>query len=230
MARDYWPTMTIATPPSRGRRTRRRRTSLTAPTLHVVPLDAGWLRERVDAGASAADIAAEAYVSPRAVRYALHRHGIPLPSAVRHSHVDLDAVLDAYRTGEPVDEIARRTGVSPWWIKSRATRLGAERPPGRPRRKSKYGELEDRRWLLEQLAGGRTAYAIAKQLGTTRQTVNIALTVHGITPPPADADPVERLAYIDDPAIVARTADRIATEARQLAVRAANVRDDALTR
>ena len=74
----------------------------------------------------------------------------------------------------------------------------------------------------------RTAYAIAKSLGTTRQVVNIALTAHGITPPPVDADPVERLAYVDEPAIVARAADRIATEAWELAARAAATRDAAI--
>ena len=175
-------------------------------------------------------MAAEAYVTPRTIRNALKANGIPLPRAVRDARIDLGAVLDAYRSSEPVDDIARRFGVSAWWIKSRARSLGVERPTVRARRKSKWVELEDRRWLLEQLADGRSPYAIAKALGTTRQVVNIALDVHGITPPPADADPVERLNYIDDPAIVARIADRIATDAWELAVRAAKVREEALKR
>ena len=134
-----------------------------------MPLDADWLRQRVEAGDSTADMAAEAYVTPRTIRNALKANGIPLPRAVRDARIDLDAVLDAYRSSEPVDDIARRFGVSAWWIKSRARSLGVERPTVRARRKSKWVELEDRRWLLEQLADGRSPYAIAKALGTTRQ-------------------------------------------------------------
>ena len=195
-----------------------------------MPLDPDWLRERIEAGASADDIAAEVGVTARIVRTALHEHGIPLPRAARSARVDLDAVLDAYRTGEPIDAIAQRFRVSAWWVTSRAKRLGVDRPQRRARRKSKWPELEDRRWLLGQLADGQTVYGIAKALGTTRQVVKIAVAAQGITPPPADLDPVERLAYIDDPAVVARVADRIATQAWELAVRAAAARDEALTR
>jgi len=63
------------------------------------------------------------------------------------------------------------------------------------------------------LTGGRTAHD--------------ALRRHGITWPPADADPVDRLAYIDDPEIRARVARRIIDEAETLAERARAVRDDA---
>ena len=191
-------------------------------------LDPAWLRERIEAGASAADIAAEAGVTARTIRAALHRHGLPLPRDVRNASIDLDAVFG--RAGEPVAHIARRWGVSPDWITSRVKRHRVQRAASwqRPRRRSKWPQLEDRRWILTQLAEGRTVHAIAKTLGTTRAVVKTALAAHGINPPPADVDPVERLAYIDDPAVVVATADRITTEAWSLAVRAGAVRDAAL--
>ncbi len=58
-----------------------------------------------------------------------------------------------------------------------------------------------------------------------------ALRRHGITWPPSDADPVDRLAYIDDVEIRARAAQRIVDEAIALAerARAVRIRDKAPT-
>jgi len=95
----------------------------------------------------------------------------------------------------------------------------------------RYAELADRRWLAEQMADGRSVYAIARQLQTGARTVRDALRRHGLQWPPADADPVDRLAYIDDVEIRARATQRIVEEATALAKRARAVSDaaDALT-
>ncbi len=92
----------------------------------------------------------------------------------------------------------------------------------------RYAELADRRWLAEQMADGRSVYAIARQLQTGARTVRDALRRHGLTWPPADADPVDRLAYIDDTEIRARDAQRIMDEAAVVVERARAVRDSAL--
>jgi len=74
------------------------------------------------------------------------------------------------------------------------------------------------------MADGRSVYAIARQLQTGARTVRDALRRHGLTWPPADADPVDRLAYIDNPEIRARAAQRIIDEATTLIERARSVR------
>jgi len=88
----------------------------------------------------------------------------------------------------------------------------------------RYAQLADRRWLLEQMADGRSIYTIARQLQTGARTVRDALRRHGITWPPADADPVDRLSYLDDDEIRARAAQRIIDDAEALADRARALR------
>jgi len=70
------------------------------------------------------------------------------------------------------------------------------------------------------MADGRSVYSVAKELRTGQRTVHDALCRHGLTWPPADADAVDRLAYIDDPEIRARAAQRVIDEATSLAERA----------
>ena len=82
-------------------------------------LDADWLRARVEAGATAKEIAAEAGCSPRTVHNWLHRYKIPLPREHRDRQVDWNAVLAEYRSGVPIMRIAARHGVSTDWVEAR---------------------------------------------------------------------------------------------------------------
>ncbi len=75
------------------------------------------------------------------------------------------------------------------------------------------------------MADGASVYAVAKELRTGTRTIYHALRRHGLTWPPPTADPVERLAYIDDSEIRARAAQRIIDEAEALAARAREIRD-----
>jgi hypothetical protein len=89
----------------------------------------------------------------------------------------------------------------------------------------RYEQLADRAWLLEWMAQGVSVYAVARELQTGHRTIQDALRRHGITWPPADADPVERLANIDDDEIHKAAARRILDEATALVKRARAVRD-----
>ena len=80
------------------------------------------------------------------------------------------------------------------------------------------------------MADGASIYGVAKQLRTGQRTVTDVLRRHGLTWPPADANPVERLAFIDDDEIRATSAQRVIDEATALAERARAVRDIAVTR
>ena len=69
------------------------------------PLDATWLRARVESGSSVREMAAEAGCQPRTVRNWLHRYQIQLPRAHRIQQVTA-AVLADYRAGVKMAEIA----------------------------------------------------------------------------------------------------------------------------
>ena len=92
----------------------------------------------------------------------------------------------------------------------------------------RYEQFADRRWLLERMAHGASVYGVAREFDTGQRTVNNTLRRHGLTWPPSDADPVDRLAYIDDDDIRRRAAQRIIDEATVLADRARSVRDAAV--
>jgi len=150
---------------------------------------------------------------------------------VEPSDVDLEALFADYRAGAPVASLSERHSVGATWIRRRLAEHGAQRdvPVKRKPPPLRYAQLADRRWLLEQMADGRSVYAIARQLQTGARTVRDALRRHGLTWPPADADPVDRLAYVDDAEVRARAAQRIVDEATALAKRARAVQRAAQT-
>ena len=147
------------------------------------PDDAADLRQRTAAGASVRTIAAELGVTERTVRNRLSRAGIPLPRAARDARIDVEALLAEYRAGTPVSHLAKRYGVSSAWITRRVAEHGVQRdaPLNRKLPPLRYTQLADRRWLFEQMADGRSVYAIARQLQTGARTVRDALRRHGLT-------------------------------------------------
>ena len=181
--------------------------------------DADWLRRRLDKGYTTAQIAGEAGTTQRAVRMAVRRHGLHTDREAHFAAVDVAGIVQAYRAGERVPAIAERHRVSDTWIRRRLAADGVERrtPPHRP---VTYSRLDDRRWLLERIAAGRGLKRIAQELGCSPGAVRAALRRHSITLPPRDADPVERLTYIDDDEIRAEAAARIERDALRLAERA----------
>jgi len=134
----------------------------------VVQVNPAHLRQRIDDGLSVRVIAAELGVTERTIRNHLRRLGIPLPSEVKATRIYLDDVFAAYRKGEPVVRIARRHGVSSRWVTDRLAEHGVTRDIlMQPRvRRPRYPELDDRLWLLERLAEGRSVYGVARELGT----------------------------------------------------------------
>ena len=207
---------------------RTRRTPRTTRTARLD--DADWLRARIAAGARVADLAADSGVTERTVRNHLHRHGIALPGSFRYAHADLDAIFADYRNGIPAARLAAQHSVPPHWLYSQIRRHGVTRDAPLKRRPPplRYPQLADRRWILEQLADGATVHGIARHLRTGHRTIRHALARHGITPPPAGADPVERLAYLDEPAVRAAAAQRLVDRATDLAARASAVHDEAV--
>ena len=146
--------------------------------------NADWLRTRIEAGDTTRDIARKAKCTPRTVRNALHRHGIPLPREARNAAIDLDDVFDRYRRGVPVKQIAASIGVTAGWVIDRIEAHGIVRdvPIRRASRPSRHPELDDPDWLRRQpRTVGMTT--IAKRLGTSRTNVRAAISRHGITPP-----------------------------------------------
>ena len=73
------------------------------------------------------------------------------------------------------------------------------------------------------MADGASVYAVANELRTGTRTIPHTLQRHGLTWPPPTADPVDRLAYIDDDEIRTRASQRIVDEATALAERAKGV-------
>jgi hypothetical protein len=158
-----------------------------------------WLRTRIEAGDTTRDVARKLKCTPRTVRNALHRQGIPLPREARNAAIDLDEVFDRYRRGVPVKQIAASLGVTAGWVTDRVKAHGIVRdvPIKRASRPSRFPELEDPDWLRRQLAhDGMTK--IAKMVGTTRTNVRAAISRHGITPPPRDADRLARASWTPD--------------------------------
>ena len=180
------------------------------------------LLQRIESGAGVRAIAAELDVTERTVRNRLRRAGIPLPSERKAAGVDLEAVLADYRAGMPVRTIAERHQVGETWVRRRIAAYGVARdvPLKRKSPAPRYAQLADRRWLLQRMADGASVYAVAKELRTGTRTIYHALRRHGLTWPPPTADPVDRLAYIDDDEIRAQAAQRIIDEATALVERA----------
>jgi len=145
------------------------------------PDDTADLRSRVAAGASVRTIATEFRVTERTVRNRLRRAGIPLPSEVKAANVDLVAVFAEYRVGTPVTRIAERYPISAATTKRRAAEHGVQRdvPLRRKSPPPRFAALADRRWLLVQIADGRSVDAVARQLGTGHRTVRDALRRQG---------------------------------------------------
>ena len=137
--------------------------------------DETWLRERVNAYARNVEIAAEAGVTARAVRYALRRFNIERPP--RHDLIDI-AVAE-YRAGTPLAQIGAKVNRGPRWVSKTVQMAGAQRPPTLRRRRPKYPELGGADWLTARVAAGGTVRSIARELGADRHTVRTALLRHG---------------------------------------------------
>ena len=162
--------------------------------------DTADLPQRIESGASVRTIAADLGVTERTVRNRLRRARIALPSESRAAGVDLEAVLADYRAGVPVRTIAERHRVGETWVRRRIAAYGVARDVPLKRRSPapRYAQLADRRWLLQRMADGASVYAVAKELRTGTRTVYDALQRHRLAWPPPTADPVDRLAYIED--------------------------------
>ena len=157
-------------------------------------VDPDWLRQRIEAGATVREIAAEAGRSPRGVRYALRRHGIPTPREHRNATTDVEAIRAAWRRGDSAATIAAEHDRSESWVKSRVAKVPRDHPPPA----SRFPPLNDASWLRIQLAVGRSAKAIAREVGTDAHNVRAAFRRHSITVPPQRLKPLERTAQLAD--------------------------------
>jgi hypothetical protein len=142
--------------------------------------DAGWLRERVESGASITDIAEAVGRRPRTVWSALRRHGIETPTRRARATVDLDGVLAAWRRGDRVDDIAAAHGRSVAWVRVAVRNVPRAVVPPRRRRLSRFPELNDVAWLRAQLKAGRTCASIAREVGSDGHNVRYMLRRHGL--------------------------------------------------
>ena len=138
--------------------------------------DEVWLRGRVAAYASTVEIAAEAGVTPRAVRYALHRYNIE--RAPRQDLAVVVAVAE-YQAATPLADIAAKVNRGTRWVSKAVHAAGGQRPANHRRRRPKYPQLGDADWLTARLAAGGTVRSIARELGADRHTVRTALGRHG---------------------------------------------------
>jgi len=138
--------------------------------------DEVWLRERVAAYASNVEIAAEAGVTTRAVRYALRRYGIKHP--LRQDLADV-AVAE-YQAGTPLDQIAAKVHRSRTWIYQAADAAGAQRPPHHRRVSRQYPQLNDAAWMAARFDAGGSVKSIAHELGADRHAVRKAMVRHGL--------------------------------------------------
>ena len=139
--------------------------------------DEAWLRGRVAAYASNVEIAAEAGVTTRAVRYALCRYSIE--RAPRPGLAAVAAVAE-YQAGTPLADIAAKVNRGTRWVSKAVQAAGAQRPANYRRRRPKYPQLGDADWLTARLAAGGTVRSIARELGADRHTVRAALGRHGL--------------------------------------------------
>jgi hypothetical protein len=103
--------------------------------------DGDWLRAQLDAGREVADIAVEVGRTPRAVRYALHRHQIDTPRVRRRHDVSDDDLRDDYIAGVHLDVIAETYGLTLRQVEYRVAGLKRAKP--RRRSTSGYAELND---------------------------------------------------------------------------------------
>jgi hypothetical protein len=184
--------------------------------------DGDWLRAQLDADRDVADIAAEVGRTPRAVRYALHRHQIDTPRVRRVRHVSDADVRDDYRAGVPLTDIAERYGLTLGQVKYRTAGLRRAKP--RRRTTSGYDVLNDAGWLRVELALGATVLSIADQLGCDRSAVRAALRRHGINALDTGLDRWERIEALTNPNERATAARRVEVDANAEAQRAMHVR------
>jgi hypothetical protein len=142
--------------------------------------DPTWLRECVESGASISDIAAAPERKKRTIWYHLQRHNIPTPDLYRRARVDRDALFDAWRRGDHVDDIAVATGFSVAWVRDAVRNVPRRITPPRRARPSRFPQLNDAAWLRAQLAAGRSIGSIASEVGTDRHNLRYMLRRHGL--------------------------------------------------
>jgi hypothetical protein len=103
--------------------------------------------------------------------------------------VELEVVFHRYRNGAPVSTLARDLQTSFDWVAQQVMAHGVRRevPVKRTRRGLLRAELDDPRWILQQLDSGADVRAISELLGIGVPTVRNAMKRFGITPPPSSA-------------------------------------------
>jgi transposase-like protein len=144
--------------------------------------DEDWLRQRyVEDGQTVRTIAAELGYSPDTVSRALRTAGIPTRGrgAQPGVPVNVDELVDRYKEGVTVAEIAAETGCPESTVYDALCRADVEfrarsRRPTDPR-------LGDPGWLRGRyVEDGATAAEMAVELGRGERTVLDALSRHGI--------------------------------------------------
>jgi hypothetical protein len=174
--------------------------------------DPHWLRQRLEAGASAAELGDELGVTARDVRNALRRHDLPLPRDMRVSHVDWDKLEYDWRKGYPVRTIARLYRLTEHQVVYRMRDV--PRTPQPVPRPSKYPLLNDPAQLRISLALGRTVADIAREAGCARRVAVAALRRHEITVPARDLPPIERVKALTDRVERAKAAELLEIDLR----------------
>lgn len=179
--------------------------------------DVDDLRQRIEAGTTVAELAAERGITPRSVRLALRRLGVPLPSDVRRRRVNWAQVERDWRDNMTVSAIAHKYGIT-----ENQVRYGVRQVAGSSARRAqpRYARLRDASWLRVQLAVGRSQADIARQLGADPTTVCEAIARHGIKPPPRGTTPPQRIAALADPAERLQAAQILLDEAQATATEA----------
>jgi hypothetical protein len=146
--------------------------------------DRAWLARQLDVGTTTANIAATLDVTPRAVRYALRRHG--LAPLARSQKGDTEALIAAYENGASLRRSATAGGLAdPLTARRRIDEAGIRVRPRSPSppRGSKYPQLSDRIWLAGQVAAGATAVEIAAAIGCDRRMVYDSLIRYDLRVP-----------------------------------------------
>jgi hypothetical protein len=190
--------------------------------------DGAWLRRQVESGRTTSQIAADVSRTPKAVRYALRRQGLSLPTELRRADIDRNTMRADWRGGMSGPAIGRKHGVGATTVYFLMRGVKREQPVPRPVRLSQYPQLNDPSWLRVQLAVGHSLRAIARTVGCDDGIVSTWVRRHGIALPPADMPRLNRIAALEDSVERATAAAIVEQQARAEADSAAAIRAQAL--